>query len=634
MPAPDLSTRKIPQTVAFVGNPNCGKSTLFNALTGGRQKVGNFPGVTVTKSSGRFFSPRGIEMRAVDLPGSYSLSPKAPDERVTFDTLHGKQPGEPVPDVVLCVIDASALERHIPLVTEVGDLGIPTVVALNMVDRAEAAGIRIDPVLLARRLGLPVIPCQANKNKGTVELKHALENPPPPPSPRPWDSESGSDKDSRARARYTFAQEVCASAAPRTRGRKPTTTDRLDRIFLHPVLGWAIFASLMFLTFWTLFSGAETPISWIENGTVALQKWVNSLMPAGDLRSLLVDGIIGGVGGVIVFLPQIIILFFLIGILESSGYMARAAYLMDAPMSAAGLTGRSFIPLLSSYACAIPGIMATRSIEAPRGRLITILVAPWMSCSARLPVYALMIALLFPGDSSTFTKPIILFSLYALGTLTAFAAARLLRARIGNDENAHFLLELPPFHQPRWRYVIRHTFDRAWAFVRKAGTVILGLSILIWAASTYPQVESDDPAAQLSHTLIGQAGKVIEPIVEPLGYDWRIGIGVITSFAAREVFNSTMAITFAVDDEEDIVSLRDHVSAATWPDGRPLFTPLTCISLLIFYVYALQCLPTTAVVRRETDSWKIAIGQFLAMGGFAYIAALLVFQFGRLLGFT
>jgi ferrous iron transport protein B len=626
-----------PQTVALVGNPNAGKSTLFNALTGRSQKVGNYPGVTVARATGRFYSPHGEEVRAVDLPGAYSLSPQAPDEEVTYAVLHGTQAGEARPDVVVCVVDASALERHLPMVAEVAELGIPTVVALNRVDLAEAAGVKLDPRLLSERFGVEFVPCVAHRKVGLVTLKHAIGRAAAVARPAPWEPEVGDrpDAEARARARFEFARGVCQEAA-RRRGADgpPGLTDRLDRVVLHPVAGWVVFLGLMFLTFWALFSWAEAPMGWIEGGVAAFGEWVRGLMPPGDLRSLLVDGVIAGVGGVLVFLPQIAILFFLIGLLESTGYMARAAYLMDGPMSKAGLTGRSFIPLLSSYACAIPGVMAARTIGAARARLITILIAPWMSCSARLPVYALMIALLFPAGAGPLTKPLVLFALYATGTLTALVAARLLRARLGGDAEAeaHFLLEFPDYHAPRWGYVLRHTAERAWAFVRKAGTLILGLSVLIWAASTYPRAGSDDQAEQLVHSAMGRAGRAIEPAVEPLGFDWRIGVGVLTSFAAREVFNSTMAITFAVDDEEDIPRLRDAVAAATWPDGRKLFTPLTCISLLVFYIYALQCLPTTAVVRRETGSWKVAVGQFVGMGAFAYLASLVVYQGGRLLG--
>jgi ferrous iron transport protein B len=361
-------------------------------------------------------------------------------------------------------------------------------------------------------------------------------------------------------------------------------------------------------------------------------------MAKGDLRSLLVDGVIGGVGGVLVFLPQILLLFLFIGLLESSGYMARAAYLMDSVMAKAGLSGKSFLPLFSSYACAIPGVMATRTIDSAKERLVTIFVAPWMSCSARLPVYFLIIPLLLHEKEGTWKQALVLFGIYALGTVTAFVTARFLRGRLGEDVSpGHFLLELPPYRKPQWSYIFRHVLDRAWSFVRKAGTLILGLSILLWALSTYPKAGGDDPAEALAHSAMGRIGAVIEPVVSPLGFDGRMGTAILTSFAAREVFVSSMAILYRVDesDSEEATrdALRDQLSAAKWPDGRPIFTALSLVSLLVFFIYALQCLPTTAVVARESGSWKWALGQFFFMTGFAYSASLVIFQVGKLIGF-
>ncbi len=403
------------------------------------------------------------------------------------------------------------------------------------------------------------------------------------------------------------------------------------------MFGWVAFLAVMFSVFWGIFSFAQIPMGWIESGQGAISGWVTSLMAEGDLRSLLVDGVIGGVGGVVVFLPQIILLFFFIGLLESSGYMARAAFLMDGVMAKAGLSGKAFLPLFSSYACAIPGVMATRTIDSAKERLVTIFIAPWMSCSARLPVYFLIVPLLLHENEGSWKQALVLFGIYALGTLSAFVAARLLRKKLGPDSSAnHFMLELPPYRAPQWSYIFRHVLERGWSFVAKAGTMILGLSILLWALSTYPK-SSDESVDPLSHSAMGRIGSVIEPAVMPLGFDGRIGTAVLTSFAAREVFNSSLAVIFRVEaaesDEETRGKLRDRVSSATWPDGRPLFTPLTLVSVLVFFIYALQCLPTSAVVVRESGSWKWALGQFAFMSGFAYVASLVVFQTGKLLGF-
>jgi ferrous iron transport protein B len=405
-------------------------------------------------------------------------------------------------------------------------------------------------------------------------------------------------------------------------------TDRIDAHALHPVKGWGIFVTLMLTVFWSIFKLAEIPMGWIEAGQEALQGWVGGLLGEGDFQSLVVDGMIAGVGGVLVFLPQIILLFFFISLLESSGYMARAAYLMDGLMNKAGLSGKSFLPLLSGYACAIPGVMATRTIPNAKERLATILILPWTSCTARLPVYTLVIPLIF---TSAFTQGLALFGIYALGTLTALVAARLLKPRLGKTTAPQFLLELPPYQSPQWRHVFHQVADRAFAFVKKAGTIILGLSIILWFLETYPKSDSDDPVVQQAESFNGRLGKIMEPVVSPLGWDDRMGTAMMASFAAREVFRSSLAISYATD-EEDGEELRDRLSASARPDGSPLFTPLVGLSVIVFFIYALQCLPTTVVVRRETGSWKWALGQLFGMTLFAYLAALLVYQVGKLLG--
>ena len=622
-----------PSTIALIGNPNAGKTTLFNALTGANQKVGNYSGVTVELKSGETFTPHGKKLRVLDLPGCYSLRAPSLDEKVAVDALNGALAGYAKPDLVVCVLDASNLERHLQLALQVIELQIPTVIALNMVDMAEKSGLRLDPAKLSEELGVPVVPLQASAGKGIIELKQALRFP-FPSAPHPTWLAAAADPES---ARRAFIRNLCDLVARRPDAHQLTFSDKLDAWLLHPLFGWAAFLAIMFAVFWAIFSFARVPMGWIESAQAAVARWLESLMPAGDLRSLCIDGVLGGVGGVLVFLPQIVLLFFFIGLLESSGYMARAAFLMDGVMARAGLSGKAFLPLFSSYACAIPGVMATRTIDSAKERLVTIFVAPWMSCSARLPVYFLIVPLLLRENEGSWKQALVLFAIYSLGTLTAFLVARLLRRKLGPDSGAaHFLLELPPYRSPQWSYILRHVGERGWSFIAKAGTLILGLSILLWALSTYPK-SSGDGADALSSSAMGRIGAVIEPVVKPLGFDGRVGTAILTSFAAREVFNSSLAVLFRVEaaatDTETRSSLRQRLGTAQWPDGTPLFTPLSMVSLLVFYIYALQCLPTSAVVAREAGSWKWALAQFAFMTTFAYLASLLVFQGGKLLGF-
>lgn len=686
---------------ALVGNPNCGKSTLFNALTGLKQKVGNYPGVTVEKKVGTTYSQHGQPMTVIDLPGAYSLAARSPDEAVTRDVLLGRRADTPQPDRVLCIVDATNLERNLYLVHQILDLGRPVILVLNMMDVAAAAGIKIRVARLEKALGIPVIPCEAVNGKGLIELRLAMSRPDLPLSRHAWDIPAAiapavaelqaslvesdrkppliaraeallllTDQDSvrvagsnplsertteilRAwqkkwegegtdwagtlvNSRYDAIGALAAEVVEGTANNGPTPSDRIDAIATHPLWGWLVLGGIMTLLFFSIFTLAEYPMNWIDGHMAALGDWVKQTMAPGDLRDLITDGAIAGVGGVLVFLPQILILFFFIGLLESTGYMARAAFIMDRLMSRVGLNGKSFIPLLSSYACAIPGIMATRTIEEPKDRLVTILVAPLMSCSARLPVYLLMIAALVPGDRvPVLTKVGIMLLMYVLGTVGAFGFAWLFKRTLLKGAPPLMIMELPPYRLPALKDVALHMLERAWIFVRRAGTVILGISIVLWFLSTYPKApEGVNAADQLAQSFAGRAGHLLEPVIKPLGFDWHIGIGLITSFAAREVFVSTMGVVFnAASDDNDVTPLRQALLAATWPDGSPLFTPLVCLTLMIFYVFAMQCVSTLAVVRRETNSWKWPLFQTAYMTGTAWIVCFIVAHVGRALGY-
>lgn len=689
------------ETIALVGNPNSGKTTLFNALTGANQKTGNYPGVTVSRVSGVLRTPHGNKYELLDLPGCYSLSPRAEDERITRDVLLGDQKGNDRLSAVVCVVDASNLERHLYLLLQVVDLGLPVVVALNKVDLAESQGIRINVELLSEELGLPVIPCQANKGKGVVDLKHAIRHPFPHPPKRIWHAEKATEsaiedlakqlevngsanpaahaihlladaeyrtedqpgidhgmrqaamnaaaecisagespEEDISQSRTQRVQAVCKLTAKRLDAGGLTISDKIDQVVLHPIGGWFIFIGVMLLVFWTIFSWSSYPMDWVETGIGALAESVSTMLADGDVKDLVIDGIIGGVGSVVIFLPQILLLLFFIGLMESTGYMGRAALLMDGLMSKVGLSGKAFLPLLSSYACAIPGIMATRSMDSAKQRLLTILIAPWMSCTARLPVYSLLIGMLL-ASYGAMLQALMLAAMYFLGTATALLAAWLLAPKVkGEEEPSHFLMELPAYSVPDFGYIGRHLTERAWSFLKKAGTVILGISIILWALQTYPKPDdgtpaADDPALALEQSYMGKIGHAIEPVVKPLGYDWRTGTALIAAFAAREVFNANLAISYSVEEDDDeekfLKKLRSKLGNATWPDGTKIYTPVTTLSLLIFFVYALQCLPTTAVVRRETGSWNWAIGQLVGMTVVAWLAAFMVYQIGRLI---
>ena len=700
-PAPKAPVPSRPPVYALVGNPNCGKSTLFNALTGLKQKVGNYPGVTVEKKMGTVYSQHGQPISVIDLPGAYSLAARSPDEAVTRDVLLGRRADTPQPDRILCIVDSTNLERNLYLVHQVLDLGRPVILVLNMMDLAAKAGLSIRVARLEQMLGIPVIPCEASNGKGIIELKLAMSRHDLPLSRHAWNIPAAiasavaelqaslvatggkapliaraeallllTDQDSvrvsgstpldprteeilkswqgrweadgmdwagtLVNSRYEAIGSIAAEVTHAAHSSGPSLSDRIDTVVTHPVWGWLVLGVVMTLLFVSIFSLAQAPMDWIGNHTTLLANWIKASMPAGDLRNLITDGVIGGVGTIVTFLPQILILFFFIGLLENTGYMARAAFIMDRLMSRVGLNGKSFIPLLSSYACAIPGIMATRTIEDPKDRLVTILVAPLMSCSARLPVYLLMIAALLPGTRVSLAAKVgIMVLMYALGTLGAFGFAWLFKRTLLRGKPPLMIMELPPYRLPRLRDVCLHMLERAGLFLKRAGTVILAISIVLWYLSAHPRAPQGATATQqLAQSFAGRAGRLIEPVIRPIGFDWQIGIGLISSFAAREVFVSTMGVVFNAEaGEGDTTTLQKALHSAKWPDGRMLFTPLVCFTLMIFYVFAMQCMSTIAVVRRETNSWRWPIFQTAYMTGAAWILSFIVYQAGTALGF-
>lgn len=692
-------TAQAVRTVAVAGNPNCGKSTLFNALTGLRQKVGNYPGVTVEKKTGQCRGSHGELIDLIDLPGVYSLQTRSLDEAVARDVLLGRLPDTAAPDVIICVVDATNLERNLYLVAQLAELNLPMVIALTMVDMAEKSGLVLKIPELAKAFGCPVIPVVASERKGLVELRQAVtrqfDGRPAnrAPIPKPLDDAAkhlagllvreggqhfkfayaeallflsattvpalaGLPENLRPElntarkqleaagiewvsavinARYAWVQEIAARVAIPRAGGEAAVSERLDAWLTHKFWGWVFFVGIMALMFFTIFKVAEVPMGWIADGQDAVSNWLQKVMADGDFKDLLIGGVVAGVGGVLVFLPQILILFFFIGLLEDTGYLARAAFIIDRLMQRVGLHGKSFVPMLNSFACAIPGIMSTRTIENPKDRLVTILVAPLMSCSARLPVYTLMIAVLFPTGFSSWKKAGVMLAMYLLGLFAAFGMAWLFRKTLFKGEHSLLLLEMPPYRRPSLRVTLARMWERAMIFLKRAGTVILAISIIIWAISTYPKPSNPNatPAEALATSFAGKLGHGIEPVIRPLGYDWKIGVGIISSFAAREVFVGTMSVIYSVQDgEKNAPALRDAMLGEKRTDGSPVFTPLVCISLLVFYVLAMQCLSTVVVVRRETNSWRWPLFMTAYMTGLAWVASFLVIHLGHCLGYT
>jgi ferrous iron transport protein B len=649
-------------TLALVGNPNAGKTTLFNALTGLRAKTANFAGTTVERKVGRLHLDHR-QIAVVDLPGLYSLDSKSPDEKLASDALQGKLEHHPAPDAALVVVDATNLERNLFLVSQILELRkIPVVVALNMMDMARRDGIRIDVAKLRQELGCVVVPVSARNDEGVDELKQELDRLVKGAMPEAMnhvDPACAGCTGCTFQARYEWTEKISTNVMDAALVKRSAWTDKLDDWFTHPVTGVVIFHVVMIALFALIFWAAKIPMELIDHGFTAAGRWVGAHLAQGDLQSLLVDGVIGGVGGILVFLPQICILFFALSLLEDTGYLSRAAFVMDKIMRRLGLPGKAFIPLLSAHACAIPAIMSARVIENPRDRLLTILITPLMTCSARIPVYAMVTALLFPH--SPVKAALVFTGAYGVGVLAALCAALIFRRTILPGESKPLMIELPPYRVPGLRVALLHTFDRAKIFVQQAGTIILMISLILWGLSHYPKsappesaVAKNQEAAQfeksgdkakaaelsaeadrltsqaaLQNSFAGKIGHLLEPAIAPLGYDWQIGIGIVSSFAAREVIVSTLAIVYGVGDDADEnnrTSLYDSLRKAVRSDGTPIFNTATCASLLVFYILAAQCLSTTAVVRRETNSWKWPLFQIVYMTGLAYVAALIVYQ--------
>ncbi len=685
--------------IALIGNPNSGKTTIFNSLTGLRQKVGNYPGVTVEKKEGKISLSNGNEITVLDLPGTYSLSANSPDEKIATDVLLGKSHGIPIPGVIICVLDASNLERNLYLLSQIIDQHIPVIVALNMIDVAERRGIKINIEKLSSLLGVTIIPTVASKQIGISELISSLQkNISVSPFARTWnlpekvsmeykeltslliandhrnekaayheaqvllsslrntdsfenqyspETLSHLEKDYEnlsswginrhsvfVESRYKWIRQILNECVTLSDNEEiHSLSDRMDAILTHRIWGLIIFFAIMSLMFQTIFSWATIPMNLIGAGFNWIGHQIGAILPPGDLHDLIVNGAIGGVGAVVTFLPQILFLFLFLGILEDSGYMARAAFVMDRVMRKVGLHGRSFIPLLSSFACAIPGIMATRTIENPKDRLVTMLVAPLMSCSARLPVYALMIGTFIPNITvfGIFGLPgLVLISMYILGLTAALFMAWVFKRTLLKSKSSAFVMEFPPYRVPSIKNTFIHMWERAKIFLQTAGTIILGASIILWFLATYPKVDSTNPSERLAHSFVGQAGKIIEPALKPLGFDWKIGIGIISSILQREVFVSTMGTIYNIENGSDkSLSLREQLQKEIDPKtGLPKFTALTALCIMVYYVLAMQCMSTIAVMKRETNGWTWPAFQFAYMTILAYVGTFVTYRIG------
>jgi len=699
-----------PYTIALVGNPNSGKSSLFNVLTGLNQKVGNFPGVTVDKKTGVSKITDALSAHIIDLPGTYSLYPKSADEQVTYEVLLNQKSADR-PDLIIVIADASNLKRNLLFCSQIIDLNIPVVIALTMMDIARQKGITIDIQELQRQIGVPAIPINPRRNKGIAQLKKAIsETWQKKPAPSAgfidlhmitgdWlgDIKQLCGLDSNYAAlhvacNYTelrylnAAQRIRIAALLGEAGfhkskvqaaeiiqrykridaimqqcavidspmKKMVVSERIDKVLLHPVWGNIILLIVLFLLFQSIFWLAQYPMDWVENGFALAGNWLNTVLPPSLLTDLAVNGVLAGISGIAIFIPQIMILFGLITILEDSGYMARISFLTDRIMRTAGLNGRSVMPLISGMACAVPAIMAARTIQNRKERLITIMVTPLMSCSARLPVYTILIALVIPNHMflGIFSlQGLVLMGLYLLGFFMALIVARVMSFLVKARDRTFFLMELPVYRAPRWKNVGITMIEKGRLFIRDVGKVIIVLSLILWGLAAFGppaqmraveekysalqrehpeqrlQIEHEHASAKLEHSFAGMMGHAIEPVIRPLGYDWKIGIALITSFAAREVFVGTMATLYSVGDASaGKETLLEKMAAARRKDGTPVYTLAAGLSLLIFYVFAMQCMSTLAIVKRETRSWKYPVIQFVYMFAIAYLGALLVYQ--------
>ncbi len=609
--------------VALVGNPNCGKTALFNLLTGSRQKVANYAGVTVERKEGKLITPAGKTLRVLDLPGAYSLHARSPDERVTCDVLYGRARGEKRPDLVVCVVDATNLRRNLRMVLAVKRLGLPCVVALNMTDLAARQGMKVDPDALAAELGVPVVSTVGVKSDGADRLRALLDQ------PEVWrhgskhlTADSADEPIVGTQADHDTVHAILtrlglASVVPHT------ASDRIDRVVLHPVFGPILLAVLLFLVFQAVFSWAQAPMDAIKSVTDATGAAVTSWLPEGWMRSLIVDGVIAGAGGVVVFLPQILILFFFILLLEESGYLPRAAFLLDRLMGSVGLSGRSFIPLLSSFACAIPGIMAARTIANPRDRLVTIMIAPLMTCSARLPVYALLIGAFIPARpvwGGFELQGLVLFGLYLAGIVGALLVAWVLKQFTARGQVRSLMMELPAYHWPTVRNVAIGLWQRVEIFMRRVGGIILGLTIALWFLASFPAPPAGATGAPIEYSIAGTLGRALAVVFEPIGFNWQISIALVPGLAAREVAVGALGTVYAL--------------SATGEDTAQALTPLishswslaTALSLLAWYVFAPQCLSTLATVKRETGGWAMPLLMAGYLFALAYAASFITYR--------
>ncbi len=720
-----------PFVVAVAGNPNSGKTTLFNALTGANAKVGNYPGITVDRRMGQMHLDGVGRINLVDVPGAYSLNAASTEEQVAIDELLGRH-GFPQPDAVMVTLDATTLDRNLYMMMQIMEFGLPVIAVVTMMDMAEKEMIELDLKRLSELFNIPFLPVVATRKKGLDELRNELAKLLPTVDdyePHPWFWEPNEElckelsrfeqplahrrhcmnTDARRRAyalwllmsirednelfhippkakkisleiqakareagrdldeegvlpRYRFIDSILPEVVKRKQGQSHRRSENIDAVLTHPLWGLLVFLGVMTLIFQALFSWSDPMIGLIEDGVGALTDLVRAGLSEGFIRDLLTEGVLAGVGGVVVFLPQILFLFFFIGILEASGYMARAAFLIDRLMNRIGLHGKAFVPLMSGFACAVPAVMAIRTIENRRDRLLTMMVVPLMSCSARLPVYTLIIAALFPAEQTLAFISIgtlMLLAIYAISTVSTLIAASVLGRTILKGQRQPLLLELPPYRVPDMKSLGMDLWERTKVFLTTAGTIILVMTILLWLLLSYPkdvpfskdyesliaqqeadkdavaELEAERDGEALRHSYAGKLGLTIEPLLKPLGFDWKIGIGLIGSFAAREVFVSTMGVVYGLGGEEDeeSQSLREKMAQAKHADGSPVWTPLVGMSLMIFFMFAMQCMSTIAVVKRETKSWRWPLFMLAYMTVLAYVSSLIVYQGGRLLGF-